>query len=476
MFFLVALAVVLAGFSVSLYLTARSYLHRQLEERLEAALDTLAAAAELEPDGIDWEPHERRLTLGRENTPEEVRWLVRDQNGRIIDQSQNLATDDALIGALERTEPEADLNGQRWRLLERRLIASDHLAAALQAHPDLVKYRGLILSGALAEAPTQASLTRLALTLATLSLGLWSIAALVGRWLCRRALAPLTRMASAARRMSAATWNHRLPEPGTADELQDLGYAFNDLLARLHEAFVRQQRFTGDASHQLRTPLAVMLGQIEVALRRQRPVEEYQQVLSVVHEQAQNLRHIVEMLLFLARADGEGQLPSLESVNLATWLPEYLTRWAEHPRAVDVQLETNSEQSLSVQVQPALLGQLLDNLVDNAFKYSVPGTPIRILLGRDDGWVTCAVEDTGCGIATEDLARVFEPFFRSAEARLRGSAGVGLGLAVAQRIASAFGGMLQAKSRPEEGSCFTLFLPAVVAKVPPQIPQTVTTG
>src|SRR5437763_732045 len=142
-------------------------------------------------------------------------------------------------------------------------------------------------------------------------------AALAGRRLCRRALRPLTGMAAAARAISADDLGRRLPPAGTGDEVDDLGRAFNELLARLQESFERQRRFTGDASHQLRTPLAAMLGQVEVALRRERPPEEYQRVLTLVHKQSAKLREIVEMLLFLSRADAEAKRPQLEALDLA---------------------------------------------------------------------------------------------------------------------------------------------------------------
>src|SRR5262249_23486546 len=156
--------------------------------------------------------------------------------------------------------------------------------------------------------PVHATLNRLAVVLAILSTGLWLTAALVGRRLCRRGLAPLTRMAESARTIRAADLTQRLPPPATRDHLAELGLAFNDLLGRLQESFERQRRFTGDASHQLRTPLAAMLGQVEVVLRRDRPAEEYQRVLALVHKQAGQLHLMVEMLLFLARADAEAKL------------------------------------------------------------------------------------------------------------------------------------------------------------------------
>src|SRR5262249_34507820 len=118
--------------------------------------------------------------------------------------------------------------------------------------------------------PMTATLQRFAWTLTGLSIAVWSIAALLGRWICRRALAPVTRMALAARSMSATELEQTLPTPGTRDELDDLSGAFNDLLRRVREAYERQRRFTGDASHELRTPLTAMLGQVEVTLRRER--------------------------------------------------------------------------------------------------------------------------------------------------------------------------------------------------------------
>jgi two-component system, OmpR family, sensor kinase len=459
LFFLAALALVLAGFSVSLYLVARTHLERQLTERLAAAVDTLTAAAELEPDGIDWEPQQRRLTLGQEGGPDQVRWLVRDGTGCVVDRSANLPKDAALATALERDATEVDADGQHWRLRESQVTASIKLPAAAQPPADHPKYEQLVLTAAISDTPMRSLLQRLTLTLALLSGFLWCFAAVLGRWLCRRALTPLTQMAATARQITAATWQQRLPVAPTRDELHDLGRSFNDLLDRLQEAFERQRRFTGDASHQLRTPLTAMLGQIEVLLRRQRTVEEYRQVLGVVHGQAQNLRHIVEMLLFLARADGEAQLPSLQSIDLRTWLPEYLAHWADHPRIADVEVEKVLDGPLWVRVQPRLLGQLLDNLLDNAFKYSALGTPVRIRLDRDGARVRCTIEDAGRGIAANDLPHIFEPFFRSAAARAQGIAGIGLGLAVARRLAAAFGGTLEARSRAGEGSCFALVLP-----------------
>jgi signal transduction histidine kinase len=201
-----------------------------------------------------------------------------------------------------------------------------------------------------------------------------------------------------------------------------------------------------------------MLGQVEVALRRERPSEEYRHVLAVVRTQAEHLRGIVEALLFLARADAEAEVTA-DEVDLAEWLPEHVAQWAHHPRAADVELRVTTPGPVAVRAQPLLLGQLLDNLLDNALKYGQPDTPVTVTVGREEGGVTVSVEDQGRGIAAEELGRVFEPFYRSADARRIGQAGSGLGLAVARRIATAFGGGLTAESEAGRGSRFVLRLP-----------------
>jgi signal transduction histidine kinase len=238
-----------------------------------------------------------------------------------------------------------------------------------------------------------------------------------------------------------------------------LSRSFNGLLERLQESFERQRRFTGDASHQLRTPLAAMLGQIEVALRRERPAEEYQQVLKTVHQEAGHLRRIVEALLFLARADNDARLPALERVPLSDWLARHLHAWSGHARAKDIRLESGAAGSSVVLAQPALLGELVNILIENAAKYSEPGTPITVRLHQEKQAMCVQVQDQGCGIAETDLPHVFTPFFRSAETRRRGIEGSGLGLSIAKRLAEAFGGVLTVTSHLGQGSSFSLWLP-----------------
>jgi heavy metal sensor kinase len=462
-FFLAALAVVLAGFSVSLYLLAWAHLSRQVDDRLEAALDTLTAAVEREPGWLEWEPHQRDLVPGRAGVLGQVRWEVRDERGLLVDRSPNLGAAGLEVDAPPDGIAQLEREGVPWRFAGRRVPAPPAGDSPPPPPPGdgppARRYSALVLTAGLSLEPIRETLRRLALTLAGLSAGLWLLGLLASRWVCRRALAPVTRMAEAARAMRAADLDQRLPGPSGADELGELRGAFNGLLDRLQEAFERQRRFTGDASHQLRTPLTALAGQVEVALRRDRPAEDYRRALEQAHAQATHLRRIVEALLFLARADAEAALGSLEVMDLTEWLPAHLAGWSAHPRAADLRLEAGAG-PCPVRAQPLLLGQALDNLLENALKHSEAGPPVTVSLARDGNQVVLGVADAGEGIAPEDLPHVFEPFYRSAEARRRGRAGVGLGLAVVKRVTAALGGSAAAESGAGTGSRFTLCLPA----------------
>ncbi len=460
LFSLVTLGVVLAAFSGTTYVLARTYLLRQLNDRATATLDTLVAAAEVEGDGLEWERRNRQILLRGDGEP--PAWAVYDESGQRLDGSDSPARP---LDGFADTGPDAEQSrvnvtwdGDNWRVVRRTLRhPRPETVRTTQTRP---RYRTLVFVTAWPVAPVHELLRTLAWSLGGVSVALWVVAGLGSRWVCRRALAPVARMTESARRITAADLGARLPVPAARDELHDLAGSFNDLLTRLQDSFERQRRFTGEASHQLRTPLTAMLGQMEVALRRDRDPDEYRRVLTSAVAQAGRLRGIVESLLFLARADAEARHPDLEPVNLATWLHDHLTAaWSGHPRFADLRVEVPPGEPVTVYALPALLGNVLDNLLDNAFKYSDPGSPVSVVIARQEDAIVFAVEDRGPGIAAEDAGRVFEPFFRSAGVRRAGIGGVGLGLAIAARIVTAFVGRIGVEDRPGGGSRFFVRFP-----------------
>ncbi|HJZ91190.1 MAG TPA: histidine kinase dimerization/phospho-acceptor domain-containing protein, partial [Gemmataceae bacterium] len=327
-FFLGWLGLSLAGFAVAVYMVARADLHRRVDDRLQGTLDALVVAADVEPAGIEWEAHER--TVPRADGPNAVVWLVAAPGGPVVDRS-NAAAGEWLLA--EQADTIVDPTGAPWRVGRRRLDVRSpqsqppDIRAMADGAKQVVKYAALDVVAAVPLAPVSDDLNRLAGCLGGLTVGLWLAAALTGRWLCRRTLAPVTEMAGSARGLSPAEPAERLSVRPTGDELEELGRAFNGVLDRLADAFERQRRFTGDAAHQLRTPLAAMSGQVEVALRRDRDGAEYRRALQVLGDELDRLRGVTEALLFLARADAEAQAPAREELDLPVWVAKRVEEW-----------------------------------------------------------------------------------------------------------------------------------------------------
>ena len=471
--FLAGLAAVLFGFSIALYLLADQHLHRQADEQLEAALNTLVAAAEVGPDGVEWEPQERSLSFGGRAPGGELAWRVADDQGRRVDGSSPGDLDAELgrlgtgAGPRRRSQFHVAATGAGWRAMTRKLDRFPSGGAILPLRAG--RHEALVFAAGASMEGVRGNLRNLALTLTGLSASIWIFALIFGGRLCRVALRPVAAMAEAAQGIGGDDLTERLPTTGSGDELDELGRSFNDLLDRLAESLGRQQRFAGDASHQLRTPLTAIRGHVEVALRQDRSPDEYRRVLAVVRSRSQHLCQIIDGLMFLTRADAEAMQPSIERIELDRWLDQHLDAWP-HPRHPDVVREYARAGAFQVRVHPPLLGELVGNLLDNAARYSPPGTTIRVKLGRDEGEVTLAVANEGAGIEPADLSRLFVPFFRAEADRVRGSVGTGLGLSVAARIAAAFGGHIRVESGPGRGATFTLALPAGGRAITPSRP------
>jgi signal transduction histidine kinase len=462
-FFLIALALALAGYSLVLYVSVRGYLNRQFDDELHSALQVLMASVEVEPDDAKWHPSDHGINLS-EAALAKVDWIVCDERGQVVDRSAGLKRGDPvyeqLVTFARRAEPIAEdtaIVGD-LRVLQRELAAPNPKPAAIREPYEYVRVR---ITVGRRQAELAQSLRQLALLVTAAPIVLWLIALGGGRWFVRRALFPVRAMAASVRAMNQADFGPRLVVGPQADELSEFGTAFNHLLDRLQTAFDRERRFTGDAAHQLRTPLAALQVELDVARRRPRSSAEYQQLLDTLARQTGELRQILDSLLYLARSEEDAIRPACQAIELDDWLAAHLARFAEHPRAGDLHL--NACSGVSIETVPELLGQLVDNLLSNAMKYSEPGTPVEIGTRCEGDLALLSVRDRGIGISATDQQHIFEPFHRSEEARQRGIPGVGLGLSICARIAAALGGRLQCESERARGTTITLSLPGAGA-------------
>lgn len=285
-----------------------------------------------------------------------------------------------------------------------------------------------------------------------------------GYFLAKKSLAPIAAMASQAREMGAAQLHRRLAVANDRDELGQLARTFNELLERLETSFEQQRRFMADASHELRTPVAILRGETEVTLSRaDRSPDEYRQTLSVLRGESQRLAKIIEDLFMLARADA-GQYPlTLRDGYLDELVSEALVRARSLALSKNITLTGEVEHDLPICADEALLERMFLNLLDNAIKYSPTGSTVTLACRRHGDHYLISVSDQGPGIPADLQARVFERFFRVNKARSRSegeTGGAGLGLSIARWIAEAHHGRLVLARSDSSGSAFTAMLPA----------------
>jgi heavy metal sensor kinase len=290
------------------------------------------------------------------------------------------------------------------------------------------------------------------------------LASVGGYFLARKSLAPVVAMSSQAGRIGAANLHERLAVQNDRDELGHLAISFNSLLDRLSQSFERQQRFMADASHELRTPVAILRGEAEVALSQQtRSLEEYRESLGVLHHEAERLTHIVEDLFTLTRADA-GQYP-LQPRDF--YLDELVGECVHSARtlALAKKISLNFEEAAEspIRADESLLRRMILNLLDNAIKYTPEGGRVTVACRRAEEEYVLSITDTGGGIPADLQPRIFERFFRADIARSRaenGGGGAGLGLSISRWIAEAHHGRLELTRSGSLGSTFTAYLPA----------------
>lgn len=461
------LAVVLVGFSVGIYFFVGHYLHQDVDERLSSALNILTGSLDIEADSVEWEPADRTLVFSQGLLGENVSWYIADVDGGLIDRSQSPESDQffnqRVPGAADSTAEETLIASGGWYRKHRRIkapqIAENQIRRPRTAEEiEKGEYPALVLTTGMPQAETRHARQTLLLALAGLSTGLWLVCFAIGRWICRRALRPVSRMAQAASEMGSRDLHQRLPPVPSGDELQAMNEAFNGLLDRLEVSFQQQRRFTGDVSHQLRTPLTIIQGHAEVALRRERSVAEYQEVLQTICQQVTRLNQLVESLLFLARSDSDAALPPLEPLDLGNWLTDFEQTWKTSTQHARVHFETPPSDSIVVAARPEMLTEIVKNLLDNSIKYSPSDSPVILGFTETAGQAGIFVEDHGPGIAPADRSRIFQPFFRAESARGSGADGIGLGLSIANRLAGAMQGSIDVESEPNRGSRFLVWL------------------
>lgn len=448
------MTVTFVGIGAGAVLLLRRALTAQLDGTLLRLASIEAAAVSDAPDSAV-HFHEGVFTAPRsEGATELERYaqIWRD-DGIAVLRSQSLGTRDLPRDSLafaaarqgEITLATTEWHGERLRTV---FYPLGLLAPAHRAH---------ILQVAAPLRPVQSVLSTLGRLLLGLGLIVLALTFFGGWMLAGRAVRPAREIAEQAEAITAGSLAARIQAHADTTEYERLVAVLNGMLERLDSAFAAQQRFVADAGHEIRHPVAVLRAALELALRRERSPEEYRRAIEDAAGQADRIGVLAEGLLTLARADAGVLRPERTRQDLGELARSAARRFDTVAANRGITLTVRAAPVLA-SVDAELVDRVLDNLLDNALKFTPAGGVVEVVVERDGGHAFVHVADTGPGVPVEYRSRLFERFFR-ADASRSPEGGAGLGLAIAKGIAEAHGGDVLYQPREPTGSCFTLRLP-----------------
>lgn len=289
--------------------------------------------------------------------------------------------------------------------------------------------------------------------------GILLISTMGGWFLARYSLQPIELLNYEAKEITASSLSKRLPVPQVNDEIARLTVTLNDMISRLEKSFLQVRQFTSDASHELQTPLSILIGELEIALRSPKSTEEYEEILSSALEEVLRLSKVVKNLLQLSRAESGEMKLRLEPIDIGLLLEDVFEDALILCEEKHIDVECKGAESIVVTGERAQLHQALLNLVENAIKYSYERGALCLEQLTHADYVYINITDTGMGIPAKDLDHIFDRFYRVDKARSQSVSGHGLGLSIVQSIIRAHGGSISVSSRVGQGTTFQIRLP-----------------
>lgn len=453
-----AVGVLLGVANVIVYAGASVYAHRWLDEHVRTVAATETASSTDGPTDVHLhESPYAQLEAGR-FTEKFVQ--IFDADGALVLQSTSLGAGPPLLGrrdidrALSGEAPLVDVsaNGRRVRM------------AVLTAARGPRRYA--VAVGLYAD-----DIDRGMAALAWLLAGVWLVSvggtAALGFGLASRALAPVERITERASWIAQGNFDARLDAPEVFDEVGRMTLLLNDVLDRLHQAVTANRRFAADASHELRSPLTAMAGELDVALRHPRSVEEYRETLRLVRSRVAALATLSTDLMILSRAQEGLRDVAVREVPVAPLVDDAFERWRATAEARGIRLVHDVAPALAAYGDATLLSRVIENVVANAVHYNRDGGEVTVAasmaLPEADAWapalITVEVRDQGPGIPAAEHERIFERFFRLDESRRRHTGGSGLGLAICREVLRALGGQIRVAASSPAGTTFAITLP-----------------
>ncbi|MBG0782354.1 MAG: HAMP domain-containing histidine kinase [Bacteroidales bacterium] len=365
---------------------------------------------------------------------------VRDKNGKLCDKSPNLKSE-SLSFDYEKTRQKAYNTRLNNQLIRAKILPIIHNYTV----------EGYIVA-ALPIAGQLQTLHILRTILLTSFPFLLIVLYFIARYLAGKSIQPVNIITRKARTIQRDSLNQRIPIPVRKDELYELVMAINDLLDRIENSMQREKQFTADAAHQLKTPLAVLKGTLEVLVRKNRSEQEYKQTIQETVLEINRMGTIVDQLLLLARFDSTHYTQQQTVVSLVSLMDDIIQRFSQQINEKNLVINFVPEQNLDLQTDPFLIDIIFENLISNAIKYSPVGGTVEIELPDDENDFIFSIKDEGIGIDPEEQQKIFNPFYRSQQAINTRERGDGLGLSIVQKACELLGFQLFIESKPNKGT------------------------
>ncbi len=458
--YILVFGVVLACFCVSIYVMMESKLLHSVDHRLKTMAELISKTELCAVPNFLPPDFERRLNriFGTRPVGKFVRVL--DLSGEIGSRTENLEEDKIPVN--KKLVREVVTKGEI--IYETQYPLGPKVPIRFINFPvrrfNQKKVYGVVQVGTSLEFVRE-SMRNLVVVFLVLVPSLLFAAALVGFFLAGKAFKPIREIARTTRHITVNNLDERITVPVVRDDIGQLASTINGMLDRLSLSFQKTAQFTADASHELRTPLTIMQGELEIALRGERSVEEYVDTLGSSLEEVERMSKIVNDLLLLSKSDMGQEVICNDPVDLEVLVNGLLSHFKILAEAQQIDLSSSISEVATVFGDQLKLRQLLVNLLTNAIRYTPEGGKVQLTLKNIDSGVEIAIADTGIGIPEEDIPRIFDRFYRADKARSRQYGGSGLGLSIVKSIVNSHAGTIKVESVVGEGSVFTVTLPVV---------------
>ncbi len=431
-------------FSVFLFITFTDMLTNKIDSMLAREGGMIAYSIKQGYPSYEIENYMNGLPVSAGVKKEELYWQIENDQGKVIAASQNLQGQRINVsGTLKKIDEnifswDPELNGIPLRAMSLPQISQNKLTYTITvATYDRIRHFAI---------------DQLWNIIIICNFGSVGISIVMGRLISRKTLQPIQKIITATNKITATNLHDRLPIEGPEDELQILAKTLNDMINRLESSFTEIQQFTSDVSHELRTSLTIIRGELDVALHRNRSEEEYRRVLHTVLEEVIYLSNMAEKFLYLSKNTSNPSQIERKIID-GTLLLQYVRKHLlSLIKKKQIELYFHIPDPFILYGDEDLLRRLFINLIENAIKYTPEGGTVEIKAYSKGTFVHIEVIDHGIGIPEEHLPFIFHRFYRVDDSRTRSQGGTGLGLSLCKWIIEAHKGTIEVHSKPDEGT------------------------